>query len=55
MPSNAEEIPGTEFKLVATAVVEAIGQGVRDRYEGVDADGRGLHDKAVGSVVVRRR
>jgi NADPH-dependent glutamate synthase beta subunit-like oxidoreductase len=42
VPSNAEEIPGTEFGLAATAVVEAIGQGVRDRYEGVEADERGL-------------
>ncbi|MCK4409808.1 MAG: FAD-dependent oxidoreductase, partial [Candidatus Eisenbacteria sp.] len=42
VPSNAEEITGTEFALVATAVIEAIGQGVRDRYEGVDADERGL-------------
>jgi NADPH-dependent glutamate synthase beta subunit-like oxidoreductase len=42
VPSNAEEIPGTEFRLAATAVVEAIGQGVRDRYDGVDADDRGL-------------
>jgi len=42
VPSNAEEIPGTEFALVATSVIEAIGQGVRDRYEGVDADERGL-------------
>ena len=41
VPSNAEDIPGTEFKLAATAVIEAIGQGVRDRYEGVDADDRG--------------
>ena len=42
VPSNAEDIPGTEFRLAATAVIEAIGQGVRDRYEGVDADERGL-------------
>ncbi len=42
VPSNAEEIPGTEFRLAATAVIEAIGQGVLDRYEGVDADERGL-------------
>ncbi|MFH1688936.1 MAG: FAD-dependent oxidoreductase [Candidatus Eisenbacteria bacterium] len=41
VPSNAEDVPGTEFKLSATAVIEAIGQGVRDRYEGVDADERG--------------
>jgi NADPH-dependent glutamate synthase beta subunit-like oxidoreductase len=42
VPSNAEEIQGTEFRLAATSVIEAIGQGVRDRYEGVEADGRGL-------------
>jgi len=42
VPSNAEEIPGTEFRLAATAVIEAIGQGVLDRYEGVDADEHGL-------------
>ena len=42
VPSNAEDIPGTEFRLVATAVIEAIGQGVLDRYEGVDADERGI-------------
>ncbi len=42
VPSNAEEIPGTKFKLAVTAVIEAIGQGVLDRYEGVDADDRGL-------------
>jgi len=42
VPSNAEEIPGTEFRLAATAVIEAIGQGVLDSYEGVDADERGL-------------
>lgn len=42
IPSNAEELPGTEFSLRATSVVEAIGQGVLDRYEGVDADERGL-------------
>jgi NADPH-dependent glutamate synthase beta subunit-like oxidoreductase len=42
VPSNAEEIPGTGFRLVATAVIEAIGQGVLDRYDGVDADERGL-------------
>jgi NADPH-dependent glutamate synthase beta subunit-like oxidoreductase len=42
VPSNAEEIPGTAFRLATTSVVEAIGQGVRDRYEGVDADDRGL-------------
>jgi len=42
VPSNAEEVPGAEFRLSATAIIEAIGQGVRDRYEGVEADGRGL-------------
>jgi len=42
VPSNAEEIPDTEFSLAATAVIEAIGQGVRDRYEGVETDERGI-------------
>jgi dihydropyrimidine dehydrogenase (NAD+) subunit PreA len=42
VPSNAEDVPGTEFRLVADAVIEAIGQGVRDRFDGVDADGKGL-------------
>ncbi|MBN2565187.1 MAG: FAD-dependent oxidoreductase [Candidatus Eisenbacteria bacterium] len=42
VPSNAEDVPGTEFSIPATAVIEAIGQGVRDGYPGVDADDRGL-------------
>jgi NADPH-dependent glutamate synthase beta subunit-like oxidoreductase len=42
VPSNAVDVPGTEFSLAATSVIEAIGQGVRDRYEGVDTDDRGL-------------
>jgi NADPH-dependent glutamate synthase beta subunit-like oxidoreductase len=42
VPTNAEEIPGSAFSLPATAVIEAIGQGVRDRYDGVDTDDRGL-------------
>jgi NADPH-dependent glutamate synthase beta subunit-like oxidoreductase len=42
VPSNAERIPGTEFRLGADAVIEAIGQGVADRYEGVETDERGL-------------
>jgi NADPH-dependent glutamate synthase beta subunit-like oxidoreductase len=42
IPSNAEEIPGTEFHLAATAVVEAIGQGARESYAGIDTDDRGL-------------
>jgi glutamate synthase (NADPH/NADH) small chain len=42
VPSNAEELPGTEFSLRATSVIEAIGQGVLDRYEGIDTDERGF-------------
>jgi len=42
VPSNAEEIPGTGFRLAADTVIEAIGQGVRDRFEGVETDERGL-------------
>jgi len=42
VPSNAEEVPGTEFRLAASAVIQAVGQGVLDRFEGVDADDRGL-------------
>jgi glutamate synthase (NADPH/NADH) small chain len=42
VPSNAEDVPGTEFRLVADSVIEAIGQGVLDRFEGVDTDDRGL-------------
>jgi len=42
VPSNAEDVPGTEFRLVANTVIEAIGQGVLDRFEGVDVDERGL-------------
>ena len=42
VPSNAEDIPGTEFRLKVDTVIEAIGQGVLDRFEGVDTDERGL-------------
>jgi glutamate synthase (NADPH/NADH) small chain len=42
IPSNAEEIPGSEFRLVADTVIEAIGQGVLDRFEGVETDERGI-------------
>ena len=42
VPSNAEDVPGTEFRLVADTVIEAIGQGVLDRFEGVATDDRGL-------------
>ncbi len=42
VPSNAEDVPGTEFRLVADSVIEAIGQGVLDRFEGVATDDRGL-------------
>ena len=42
VPSNAEEIPGTEFRLRADTVIEAIGQGVLEAFEGIEADERGL-------------
>lgn len=42
VPSNAEDVPGTEFRLLADAVIEAIGQGVLDTFEGVETDERGL-------------
>lgn len=42
VPSNAEDVPGTAFSLAADTVIEAIGQGVRDRFEGVETDGRGF-------------
>jgi glutamate synthase (NADPH/NADH) small chain len=42
VPSNAENIAGTEFRLRADAVIEAIGTGVLDRYEGVETDERGV-------------
>lgn len=42
VPSNAADVPGTEFRLVADSVIEAIGQGVLDRFDGVDTDDRGL-------------
>jgi glutamate synthase (NADPH/NADH) small chain len=42
VPSNAEDIPGTEFRLAADTVIEAIGQGVLDRFEGVETDERGI-------------
>jgi glutamate synthase (NADPH/NADH) small chain len=42
IPSNAEDVPGTEFRLVADSVIEAIGQGVLDRFDGVATDEKGL-------------
>ncbi len=42
VPSNAEDIPGTEFSLAAETVIEAIGQGVRDRFTSLELDDRGL-------------
>ncbi len=42
VPSNAQEIPGTEFRLKADTVIEAIGQGVLERFEHIETDERGL-------------
>ena len=42
MPSNAEDVPGTEFRLVADTVIVAIGQGVLDRFPDIETDERGL-------------
>lgn len=42
VPSNAEDISGTEFRLRADSVVEAIGTGVLDRFDGVETDDRGV-------------
>jgi glutamate synthase (NADPH/NADH) small chain len=42
VPSNAEEIPGTEFSLRADTVIEAIGQGVLERFDRIETDERGL-------------
>ncbi len=42
VPSNAEDIPGTEFRLAADSVIEAIGQGVLDRFDAIETDDRGL-------------
>jgi glutamate synthase (NADPH/NADH) small chain len=42
VPSNAEEVPGTEFRLRADTVIVAIGQGVLERFEGLATDERGL-------------
>ncbi len=41
-PSNAIDVPGTEFGLAADSIIEAIGTGVLDRFEGVETDGRGV-------------
>ena len=42
VPANAEQIPGTEFGLKADSVIEAIGTGVLDRFDGVETDQRGV-------------
>ena len=42
VPSNAEEIPGTAFALRADSIIEAIGTGVLDRFDGVETDQRGV-------------
>jgi NADPH-dependent glutamate synthase beta subunit-like oxidoreductase len=42
VPSNAEEMKGTEFRLKADAVVEAIGQGPLDGFAGLATGPRGL-------------
>jgi len=41
-PSNAEDLKGTEFRLLADAVIEAIGQGPLDGFEGLATGERGL-------------
>ena len=42
IPSNAVDVPGTEFGLAADSIIEAIGTGVLDRFEGVETDERGV-------------
>ncbi len=42
VPSNAEDVPGTEFSLDADTVIEAVGQGVRDRFSSLELTDRGL-------------
>ncbi len=42
VPSNAEDVAGTEFRLRADTVIEAIGTGALDRFEGVETDERGI-------------
>jgi NADPH-dependent glutamate synthase beta subunit-like oxidoreductase len=42
VPSNAEEVAGTEFRLRADTVIVAIGQGILERFEGLATDERGL-------------
>jgi NADPH-dependent glutamate synthase beta subunit-like oxidoreductase len=42
VPSNAEEVRGTGFRLRADSVIEAIGQGVLDRFAGLETDERDL-------------
>jgi len=42
VPSNAEDVPGTDFSIKVDTVIVAIGQGVLDRFEGLETDDRGL-------------
>lgn len=42
VPSNAEDVPGTEFRLAADTVIEAIGQGVLHRFTALELTDRGL-------------
>ncbi|MBD3348524.1 MAG: NAD(P)-binding protein [Candidatus Eisenbacteria bacterium] len=42
VPSNAEDVPGTEFRIAADSVVEAIGQGVLTEFTSLDLSDRGL-------------
>jgi glutamate synthase (NADPH/NADH) small chain len=42
VPSNAEDVPGTEFRLAADGVIEAIGQGSLAKFPSLDHDERGL-------------
>jgi glutamate synthase (NADPH/NADH) small chain len=42
VPSNAVDVPGTKFSLAADGIIEAIGTGVLDRFEGVETDERGV-------------
>jgi NADPH-dependent glutamate synthase beta subunit-like oxidoreductase len=42
VPSNAEDLKNTEFRLRVDAVIEAIGQGPLDGFAGLATGGRGL-------------
>ncbi|MFH1502378.1 MAG: FAD-dependent oxidoreductase [Candidatus Eisenbacteria bacterium] len=42
VPSNAEDVPGTGFRIAADTVIEAIGQGVLDAFPRLRATERGL-------------